>query len=49
MYLYIYDQYQGGPEGRKRTEALVRRCAEWYIREERVNIGTVSPIILRTE
>lgn len=49
MYLYLYEPYQGGAEGRKRTETLVRRSAEWYIREERMHLGTVSPMILRTE
>lgn len=49
MYLYVYHGYQGGMGGRGRTEALVRRCAEHYIREERMNLGTVSPEILRTE
>ncbi len=49
MYLYVYHGYQGGAEGRRRTEALVRRAAEQYIREERLNLGTVSGTILRTE
>ena len=49
MYLYVYEGYQGGPGGQQRTEELVRRAAERYIREERLNLGTVSGRILRTE
>lgn len=49
MYLYVYEGYQGGTGGQQRTEELVRRAAECYIREERLNLGTVSGRILRTE
>lgn len=48
MYVYVYDHFQGGREGRRTTERLVRRCAEMYIMEERLPIGTVSNEILRT-
>ncbi len=47
MYVYVYDHYQGGREGRRNTERLVRRCAEMYIMEERLPVGTVSSEILR--
>lgn len=47
MYLYVYEGYQGGQDGRQRTEALVRRSVELYVREERMSLGTVSGQILR--
>ena len=48
MYLYVYEGYQGGSGGRERSEALMRRAAELYIKEERMNLGTVSGQIFRT-
>ncbi len=48
MYLYVYGHYQGGREGRQNTERLVRRCAEMYIAEKRLSMGSVPGEILRT-
>lgn len=48
MYLYVYEGYCGGREGRKRTEELIRRAAREYIKEEDLRIPGDFDQILRT-
>ena len=49
MYLYIYEGYEGGPDRQKKTEALVVRAAEMFIREKNLPVNGASMEIFREE